>query len=233
MKAALISYFALGTVLLVVLGVLIYFIFPALFKKIHSRKYSKLQEFPFEMIYAKSQYLPLGRFIIILSSAILFLASGFFLSSISLFPSYLGMAVMVVIFAGIASLGYAATWLIRADVHVKTHLFFFLIFGFSSALFDFDNVLALSHFPYERVGIKVLILSILIMLALAKLVVLLNPKLAHWPKMVSTMDESGAMSTVRPKVFVLAFSEWLMILLHFISSILGLVFFFISVLPLI
>lgn len=233
MKAALITYFVLATVLLLVFGLLTYFIFPLLFKRIHSRKYSKLQEFPFEMIHAKSQYLPLGRFIIILSSAILFLASGFFLSSISLFPSYLGMAVMVVVFAGIASLGYAATYLIRADVHVKTHLFFFLIFGFGSALLDFANILALSHFPYERVGIKVMILTILVVTSLAKLVILLNPKLAHWPKMVSTMDENGAMSTQRPKVFVLAFSEWLLILLHYISSILGLVFFFISVLPLI
>ena len=233
MKAGLTTYFVIGILLLLVFSVLIYFIFPLLFKKLHERKYSKLQEFPFEIIHAKAQYLPLGRFIIIASSVVLFLTSGFFLSCVSLFPSYLGMAVMVVIFAGIASLGYAATWLIRADIHVKAHLFFFLIFGFGSALLDFGNILALSHFPYERVAYKVIFLSLLVLMGLAKLVILLNPKLAHWPKMESSMDESGAMSTSRPKIFVLAFSEWLLVGLHLLSAILSLTFFYISVLPLI
>ena len=232
MKAGLITYFVIGIILLLVFSILIYFIFPLLFKKIHQRKYSKFQEFPFEMIHAKTQYLPLGRFIVISSSVVMFLTSGFFLSCVSLFPSFLGMAMMVVIFSGIASLGFAATWLIRADIHVKTHLFFFLIFGFGSALLDFSNILALSHFPYEKLALKVTFLSLLILLALMKLVILMNPKLAHWPKLESTMDESGAMSTERPKIFVLAFSEWLLIGLHFISAILGLAFYFISVMPL-
>ena len=232
MKAGLITYFVIGIILLLVFSILIYFIFPLLFKKIHQRKYFKFQEFPFEMIHAKAQYLPLGRFIVISSSVVLFLTSGSFLSCVSLFPSFLGMAMMVVIFSGIASLGFAATWLIRADIHVKTHLFFFLIFGFGSALLDFSNILALSHFPYEKLALKVTFLSLLILLALMKLVILMNPKLAHWPKLESTMDESGAMSTERPKIFVLAFSEWLLIGLHFISAILGLAFYFISVMPL-
>jgi hypothetical protein len=55
--------------------------------------------------------------------------------------------------------------------------------------------------------------------------IMVNPKLANWAKLESSVDESGAIVEKRPKYFVLAFSEWLVVLTGVVSSVLAIVAF--------
>ena len=56
------------------------------------------------------------------------------------------------------------------------------------------------------------------LLAIATLVITLNPKLKNWAQLVR-VDEGEEAVYKRPKIFWLAFSEWLIILLNFIGEI--------------
>ena len=57
-------------------------------------------------------------------------------------------------------------------------------------------------------------------IALAVAIILVNPRLKTWAKLEKVVDEDGASSLKRPKPFVLAFSEWIVIFLGVLSYIL-------------
>ena len=56
-------------------------------------------------------------------------------------------------------------------------------------------------------------------LVIGTLVMMFNPKITTWYKMDTTQNEDGSVSVSRPKIFILAFSEWLSMLLSFLTGI--------------
>ena len=60
----------------------------------------------------------------------------------------------------------------------------------------------------------------LLMLALLSALLLMNPKMADWARLNSTMNEDGSTYTSRPKEFVLAATEWGLFLLNLLSALL-------------
>lgn len=56
------------------------------------------------------------------------------------------------------------------------------------------------------------------LVALAALITLVNPKLKNWPKLDAVAETDGTISYKRPRPFILALSEWVLLLLAFVFS---------------
>jgi hypothetical protein len=67
----------------------------------------------------------------------------------------------------------------------------------------------------NRVDFKFLLIGILeAMLGFATLLIMLNPRLRNWANMNAKTEEDGTVVIVRPRFFILAFSEWLVIFIN-------------------
>ena len=73
------------------------------------------------------------------------------------------------------------------------------------------------------VGAPWVFLTLVGILGLAALGFLLNPKLAQWAELNATMEKDGSVVTSRPRPFPLAFTEWVLVLINVLATILGLV----------
>ena len=66
-----------------------------------------------------------------------------------------------------------------------------------------------------------LVMAILLLIdAFIQFIVIMNPKLTRMNKMSQVTSDDGTITYIRPKYYVLAFSEWLLIFIYFISQIL-------------
>ncbi len=98
------------------------------------------------------------------------------------------------------------------DVFLFAFTFMIPCAGAVSGLFAYNN---------DHTKIATLVITILLFaLTLFLFVIIMNPKLSKWTKMDSVTSEDGTISYVRPKFFVLAFSEWILIFSYFVSQIL-------------
>lgn len=232
MKNMVLSYFIIGLLMLLLCSIAIFVLYPHSYRKHFNERYLFKHQFPFEMLYRDAIYLPLGRFMVILASIVSFLSSGFFLSTISLYPDFLSMAVMVVLIYALSSACFALLFLVRADIHLKLHLFILVGLGLFSALSDAMCIIAYLHFSPGNNALSLLGAIVLGLLGIGKVVLLLNPKLSSWSKLDSSVDESGVITHTRPKIFWIALTEWGLLLLHVLSSMASLSFFFRLIFPL-
>ena len=127
------------------------------------------------------------------------------------------------IFALIA--GVIALICVSAFVYVpvdflRVHLLIVAI-GFIFSLAFSVSVALASYFTYkDNNSVSMLISFIVSMINSAAYVILiLNPKLSHWADMDHETKEDGTVTQVRPKFFVLAFSEWMMMILLIVNLI--------------
>lgn len=189
--------------------------------------YSFLRFFPYEL-YGDSRgafrfFARLGEVIALLADGALalFLLLRYHNTLAGEVPSYLtGLMIFTVLFI----LSYFLLTLIPASVE-KAHLSLF----FSSA--------ALSTMSLTMEGLLLIILirsasgkellyiivGFLFALALATIVLPLNPKMKHWAALEAVNEGDGTQSFRRPHLFILAFSEWLMTLFRAVGFLLALV----------
>ena len=59
------------------------------------------------------------------------------------------------------------------------------------------------------------------LIALASLGILVNPKLKNWPKLDAVSETDGTVTYKRPRPFVLAFSEWILLFLALAFSVIA------------
>lgn len=227
MKTGLIAYFIPCVLLLVLLGILLFVALPRSYQKQFGEKYDFKRSFPFEMLYAKNEYLPFGRAIIVSNFVIGFIASAFFLASTSLYPSFVSMAIVCFIAGAVSSLLGMATTLIRADIQIKAHVLAFSLFGVTSVAFDAMNLIAYFHMVDILPALAYIFIGLTIALGLAKLILMLNPKLSNWSRLESSVDEQGVVTHSRPKVFVIAFTEWMLQFGQWLSLLTSLIAFFV------
>ncbi len=89
------------------------------------------------------------------------------------------------------------------------------------------NILRLSDLykNFDQFNVFNLVAAIISgILCLTAIIICLNPKLKYWANLQAEPNEDGSKSFKRPKYFVLAFSEWLMIfiiLLNIIPNFIG------------
>lgn len=132
--------------------------------------------------------------------------SSFFLGSVALFSFIFSLMQYWLTYC---SLSYS-----------KKHLTLFfcsdaaLIISSGMAAFYF---LAVYHNVYLSSSLFLTIFLLLVVVV--SIGVLLNPKLRDWDKMERAVKEDGSVYYIRPKRFVLPYSEWLLLLMSFVSNI--------------
>lgn len=104
--------------------------------------------------------------------------------------------------------------------HLRLHLLE-TIFLFASS-FSFSSLVCIECYREFKdlenpLSIAGVILSAL--MALIIFILIMNPKLSKWANLESKVNEDGSTSYIRPKYFVLAYSEWIVILTYFINLI--------------
>lgn len=101
----------------------------------------------------------------------------------------------------------------------RSHLGRFFLMGLSLfALTAVNGIIFINLCKGHDLEILLIVLSsILFALALAVAIILVNPRLKTWAKLEKVVEEDGSSSLKRPKPFVLAFSEWLVIFIGVLS----------------
>ncbi len=103
----------------------------------------------------------------------------------------------------------------------KRHLSFFFLSG--SSLIIFSGMAAFYFLAIYRniyLPSSLFIVIALFLIVLLSVAVLLNPKLKDWGKMEKVTKNDGSVGYVRPKRFILPYSEWALLLMAFLSNIL-------------
>lgn len=126
------------------------------------------------------------------------------------FSSFMGLIIFLGVLAFLSSASAISMSLIPT-YHFGPHLLSTVVFFFSSIMVDaVGGIVLLNAYSASNGSIWVMVIAIaLFVLALFLVALLFNPKLSRWTELSSYMDEDGAISTCRPRPFVLAFSEWL------------------------
>ena len=231
MKAVLLVYASL-TVLFLVFGFVCFqFLLPKSYDNTHAKRYSRSQMFPAELLDSTEKYTVFARVFIIIVAIVMFLGSGYLLASISLLSSLQVISIFVLMGGVLASFGFAAQLLVNPLNNIRFHVFAFVFFGLMSALYDFGNIIAFTRIPGNS-ALPYILVVLLGLLGLGKIVLLLNPKLMHWAKLDSKMEEDGTMTYSRPKPFVLALTEWIFIYAHLASMAVGVLGALVLILPL-
>ena len=184
------------------------------------RMYSILTDFPYEMM-------PKNR----KNYALIFLAGYFLLSlltNVSMFINFYDYAPTItglLIISAFLTLSYAFFNLrihkLTASLE-KSHLGRFFVMGLTLILLtSINGIIFINLSRGRKLETLVFVLSIVMfVIALAVAIILVNPRLKTWAKLEKVVDEDGASSLKRPKPFVLAFSEWIVIFLGVLSYIL-------------
>ena len=195
--------------------------FQAALKDDRKRMFSILTDFPYEMMPKKG----------IKNYALIFLAGYFLLSlltNVSMFINFYDYAPTItglLIISAFLSLAYAFFNLrihkLTASLE-KSHLGRFFVMGLTLILLtSINGIIFINLSRGSKLETLVFVLSIIMfVIALAVAIILVNPRLKTWAKLEKVVDEDGASSLKRPKPFVLAFSEWIVIFLGVLSYIL-------------
>lgn len=193
-----------------------YFVSLKNYKKRYKMDYRIRNYFPYELNYRmlfKDNMM--GNIMLILAS-ILYLACYI----IALFNR------MTDFYYAIFAVGTIATFIPIALIftpleRTRQHMLFVTL----SFAFSFLNVGLIAVESYRifnsginfALGLTSFIISIIIGLFI--FVLILNPKLSSWGKMDQVTNDDGTISYARPKFFVLAFSEWMIIIANLLTLI--------------
>ena len=100
----------------------------------------------------------------------------------------------------------------------KPHLLSFVLFGGLLALSSIVGTILLFNMSYINLPLAIVFGVIAGCASLFTLGAIVNPKLSGWSKMLTTMDEDGNVDASRPRPFILAFTEWLLLFANVIAT---------------
>jgi hypothetical protein len=192
-----------------------------LFAKLSQKKeYDFLSYFPYEL-YEDSQGVYLGTRVF--QGLYLLATTGLSVYLLVSFKAYEGSALSYLIGIAVFSFALGAVELLITLVtprNPKDHLLLFYLFGglLSVTVAMMGSFLyALSKNTPGEGSALLLFAIVLFCLALGAFLVLLNPRLSKWDRLEAQALPDGTVRYVRPRPFVLAASEWLLIALHLLA----------------
>lgn len=172
------------------------------------REYSFLNEFPFELTQGVGPSFTRYMHVLVLLFSMMMIFFGFYR--------------IEYVFAHFSGLIFLVSWTITAFLiylifivkfsSVKRHLFISALFFLLTILNGLMFGLYLRFSPVFMVDRVYPVISY-VLGALALLLVL-NPKLSHWSYMDKIEQQDGTVIVLRPKLFVLAFTEWALIIIN-------------------
>ena len=194
----------------------------ALYRKKRARRYDIRSEFPFELVEGGDPSLRISRICFILWGILDAAVAFYLLWSTERHSFLLSMSVIFAIIMVARNAALIALFYIPA-YRFKPHFFAFVLSGGLTAFGAAISVIICANF-YSYVGNAVIPFAIFTgLFGIGAMAVLINPKLSNWAKLDSSVDESGAVVERRPKYFVLAFSEWIVLFLAIACSVLSLI----------
>ena len=204
---------SLIAIVLPVIIFLFYFILASSnFVVTHKKKFSFLTDFPYETFEKKRNHLGgLRVFIAFLVSEVLVSAS-MFVNFYDASPDLIGLLILSALLTVVMIFLVIRIHTLSAG-REKIHLTRFYLMGLGLVLLSSVNgILFLNLSKGRESETAVLVLSIIqFVLALSVVFILINPRLKDWARLEKVVDEDGGTSLKRPKPFVLAFSEWIII----------------------
>ena len=187
-------------------------------KPIDEYKFSFMRIFPFEVINASEDNSKYYKFATYLFSGMCFSPIILVIGEQSSLKSLNPMGIIIACILGLAGLCFVFLNIFDAT-HVKAHLSLFTVFAFlillSSALIFSRGLIAYNIFKeHGKQEFLFLISEILAALTFVfVLLIIFNPKLKTW----AVLEERDG-KYYRPKRFVLAYSEWALVLTLFINE---------------
>lgn len=193
--------------------------------------YSFKRNFPYEILTLDSKISTIYKVFLFIFGGLFFSPLFCVVPLIGEFGSIAWLAIVLSILFGFCGVFVVALHLFEAKF-IKVHSIIasvsialsFLCSGMS-ALYSFLTFNVNNRFGEGR-PIQIVTMAFLIALALFDVIVAVNPKLKEWTKLEQMKLPDGTIGYDRPKIFPLAFSEWLIIFSIFFSEIL----FFVSLL---
>jgi len=192
---------------------------PLAYKKKNDKKYDFLTNFPYELMANEAE--PLEILTVIFYDAFLF--------SLSLLAIYQVMVnyqssrlISFILLGGFFALAFAISMIslgLTPASKEKSHTTKFVISSALLLCYNFINGIFL--FAVSK-GYKAMVAmnvfgALCFVVSLATFVIMLNPKLKNWPNLESVSEKDGTISYRRPRPFVLAFSEWGILLLTIVG----------------
>jgi len=94
-------------------------------------------------------------------------------------------------------------------INIKTHLFFdYILFAFAFLCFVSIGFIDVFIFNNKKDPYYLIIGILSFLISLILLILIINPKLKNWAKLDESVNSDGEKIFIRPKFFVLAFTEW-------------------------
>lgn len=215
---------SLSILLIAFLGMFIFGV--SNYQETFKAKFSLLNMFPYELSYHnQGMMIIIYRFFLYVYVAFSISPALLMISKYYHFPGYVSYLIMVGILFVISAVSLLTLHIIQAK-YVRLHTIVATIFFAVSALTSgaISIVLINLYISNNYVDIKFLMIGLMeAMLGFATLLIMLNPRLRNWAQMNSTTDEDGTVVIERPRFFVLAFSEWLVIFINLAVQILLLI----------
>ena len=206
---------------IIALGCFVFILFP-MFSKSRKRRYDFLCDFPMELLPIEGAKRNSGIIVVAFFSLALALSYAFPLLTSDLYPQLRVFLLVVFGFAVLtSSMGYAVFSV--QPTYPRAHILFFSLLGGFEGVLMFLCAIAFLHLQALSSSLGIFFAVIYFVLGAAVLIILLNPKLKQWAKLDSKPAEDGTVVIMRPRPFVLAFSEWLLFGIQLLSSILLLV----------
>lgn len=218
-------YVALGSYLATfLLFLIIYLVNVRSFKDEYGDKFSFLRHFPFELDQDKKGD---HKFVYRAMLILIFALMG--VSYILALKDYFKYTTLTYVISVFGILSYLSLFFLAIiDTRfVKIHL---IVFGLNF-LSTLVNILSIIFFAFYFIDWKIptafdypswlgyIVVAFSIIFVIALLIIMFNPKLKYWAKLEKQVNSDGTISYRRGKVFILALSEWLTILINHLSFI--------------
>ncbi len=188
------------------------------YKKKNERGFSFLSEFPFELNESKNAPSQISRFAVYASGFAFALAQTSLLWDGDFYP-YLTLGVVIAVLGVAKAACYILLYRVPA-YHFKPHILVSVLhMALTGLLCAFEGIFFLNLRTVSEVPALIL-MGCEFALTLLLCVLAVNPKMSSWTKMETIGNEDGSVEVVRPKPFVLAFSEWLAVLADFAGTLL-------------
>ena len=195
------------------------------YKEQTRKKYDFLTRFPFELTQRQGFYRVSTKVVFYVFAMTDVFAWAFLLLTFHQYELLNALGIMVLAFAFLKDffLGYLVT--VPAD-ELRVHLIGFVSFASLSLLVDaMAAICFVRMMPFSQpIGLAFAV--IVGVIGLTKLFLLWNPRLSHWAKLDSCIDAAGNIEVKRPRPFLLAFGQWIIIGLTFVSTLLSLIGFY-------
>ncbi len=215
---------SLSVLLVAFLGTFIFGI--SNYQETFKAKFSLLNMFPYELSYHnQGMMITIYRFFLYVYAAFSISPALLMISKYYHFPGYVSYLIMVGALFVISAISFLTMHIVQAK-YVRLHTIVATTYFAVSALAAgaISIVLINLYISNNYVDSKFLLIGVMeAMFGFATLLLMLNPRLRDWAKMNSTTSEDGTVVVERPRVFILALSEWLVIFINFAVQILLLI----------